>query len=89
VTLTVRVDCLCAQVERGIHGLEPSVVASCPTVKLDDGAPGREESQLRFQFFLLFFSACSSAHLGADPVTSGTMRPSRSTAHARPLQQEN
>jgi hypothetical protein len=35
---------LCAQVERGIHGLEPSVVTSFPTVKLGDGRRG----QLRY-----------------------------------------
>lgn len=44
------------QVERGIHGLEPSVVTTFPTVKLGDGdgdggqqpPPVQEESQLRY-----------------------------------------
>ena len=45
------------QVERGIHGLEPSVVTSFPTVKLGDGGGGgaqrppvQEESQLGYRF---------------------------------------
>jgi hypothetical protein len=43
------------QVERGIRGLEPSVVTAFPTVKLGDGGgpqllpPVPEESQLRYQ----------------------------------------
>lgn len=32
-------------VERGIHGLEPSVVTSFPTVKLGDGGPQRPPAQ--------------------------------------------
>lgn len=43
--------CVAVQVERGIHGLEPSVVTTFPTVKLGDGGqqppPVQEESQLR------------------------------------------
>ncbi|CAD6244428.1 unnamed protein product [Miscanthus lutarioriparius] len=51
-------------VERGIHGLEPSVVTTFPTVKLGDGGgqqppPVQEESQLRYPslFLLLFLDA--------------------------------
>jgi len=33
------------QVERGIHGLEPSVVTTFPTVKLGDGGPQRPPVQ--------------------------------------------
>jgi len=48
--------CVAVQVERGIHGLEPSVVTTFPTVKLGDGdgdggqqtPPVQEESQLRY-----------------------------------------
>jgi hypothetical protein len=39
-------------VERGIHGLEPSVVTTFPTVKLGDGGPQRppvQEAQLRYR----------------------------------------
>ena len=57
--------CVAVQVERGIHGLEPSVVRTFPTVKLGDGdggqqpPPVQEESQLRYPslFLLLFLDA--------------------------------
>lgn len=46
-------DAFVVNVERGIHGLQPSVVTTFPTVKLSDGGPQRppvpEESQLRYQ----------------------------------------
>jgi hypothetical protein len=47
---------LCAQVERGIRGLEPSVVTSFPTVKLGDGRRG----QLRYfpRHLLPSFTTC-------------------------------
>jgi hypothetical protein len=52
------------QVERGTHGLEPSVVTTFPTVKLGDGGqqppPVQEESQLRYPFALAFALLCSS-----------------------------
>jgi hypothetical protein len=58
--------CVAVQVERGIHGLEPSVVTTFPTVKLGDGdgdggkqpPPVQEESQLRYpSLFPLLFPA--------------------------------
>jgi len=62
--------CVAVQVERGIHGLEPSVVRTFPTVKLGDGdggqqpPPVQEESQLRYpSLFLLLFPSCSSCYL--------------------------
>ncbi|CAN6244529.1 unnamed protein product [Urochloa humidicola] len=38
-------DGLVVSVERGIHGMEPSVVTAFPTVKLGDGGPQRPEVQ--------------------------------------------
>jgi hypothetical protein len=54
------------QVERGIRGLEPSVVTAFPTVKLGDGGgpqllpPVPEESQY-LTSFLLLLSVCSKS----------------------------
>ncbi|TVU29894.1 hypothetical protein EJB05_21485 [Eragrostis curvula] len=60
-------------VERGIHGLEPSVVTSFPTVKLGDVTPpGQEESQLRHlhPYLLVCFqcTVCLEEYAAKDVV---------------------